>query len=101
MKLKLDENLPRDLRATLRRLENDVSTVAEEGLLSQPDPVIGARGRGHYCHAVLAPPHFTSHTSQEARCVRHPRIPHKDIGVTITGGCGILACCNQWETGTR
>jgi len=28
----------------------------------------GARGRGHYGHAVLAPPHFTSHTSQEARC---------------------------------
>jgi len=28
----------------------------------------GARGRGYYCHAVLAPPHFTSHTSQEARC---------------------------------
>ena len=72
MKLKLDENLPRDLRATLRRLENDVSTVAEEGLLSQPDPVIGARGRGHYCHAVLAPPHFTSRTSQEARYMRHP-----------------------------
>jgi predicted nuclease of predicted toxin-antitoxin system len=45
MKLKLDENLPRDLRATLRRLENDVSTVAEEGLLSQPDPVIGAAAK--------------------------------------------------------
>ncbi len=27
MKLKLDENLPRYLRATLRRLENDVSTA--------------------------------------------------------------------------
>jgi hypothetical protein len=26
----------------------------------------GARGRGHYCHAVLAPAHFTSHRSQEA-----------------------------------
>ncbi len=45
MKLKLDENLPRDLRATLRRLENDVSTVADEGLLSQPDPVIGAAAK--------------------------------------------------------
>jgi hypothetical protein len=35
-------------------------------------PLNGAGGRGHYCHAVLAPPHFTSHTSQEARCMRHP-----------------------------
>ena len=33
----------------------------------------GARGRSHYCHAVLAP-HFTSHTSQKTRRMRHPRV---------------------------
>ncbi len=34
----------------------------------------GARGRSDYCDAVLAPPYFTWHTSQEARCMRHPRL---------------------------
>lgn len=35
-------------------------------------PLNGARSRGHYCHAVLPPPHFASHMSQEARWMRHP-----------------------------
>lgn len=40
MKLKLDENLSRHLKQRLESLKHDVMTVAEEGLLSQPDPVI-------------------------------------------------------------
>jgi len=40
MRLKLDENLPRDLKTILSGLEHDVRTVDDEGLLSQPDPVV-------------------------------------------------------------
>lgn len=36
VKLKLDENLSRHLKAILRRLGHDAETVAEEGLLSKP-----------------------------------------------------------------
>ena len=32
----------------------------------------GAGDRGHYCRALPTRPHFTSHTSQEARRMRHP-----------------------------
>jgi predicted nuclease of predicted toxin-antitoxin system len=45
MKLKLDENLSRHLKPVLEALQHDVATVAEEGLLSQPDPVIGAAAK--------------------------------------------------------
>jgi predicted nuclease of predicted toxin-antitoxin system len=45
MKLKLDENLSRHLKPTLLTLQHDVATVAEEGLLSQPDPVVGAAAK--------------------------------------------------------
>jgi predicted nuclease of predicted toxin-antitoxin system len=45
MRLKLDENLPRDLKLTLRDLGHDVITVADEQLLSQSDPVIGAAAK--------------------------------------------------------
>lgn len=40
MKLKLDENLSRHLKAALEALKHDVMTAADEGLLSQPDPII-------------------------------------------------------------
>lgn len=40
MKLKLDENLSRHLAPRLELLKHDVSTAAEEGLLSQPDTVV-------------------------------------------------------------
>ena len=42
MKVKLDENLSRHLCPALEELGYDVDTVADEGLLSKPDPVIGA-----------------------------------------------------------
>lgn len=40
MKLKLDENLSRHLKPLLAASGHDVSTAEDEGLLSQPDPVI-------------------------------------------------------------
>ena len=40
MKLKLDENLSRHLKAPLSSLGHDVSTAADEGLLGQPDSLI-------------------------------------------------------------
>jgi predicted nuclease of predicted toxin-antitoxin system len=45
MKLKLDENLSRHLKATLAALGHDVQTAADEGLLGQPDSRIGAAAR--------------------------------------------------------
>lgn len=45
MKLKLDENISRHIQPELEALGHDVMTVAEEGLLSQPDPVIAAAAR--------------------------------------------------------
>ena len=41
MKLKLDENLSRHLKASLQRLGHEAETAAEEGLLSKPDVEIG------------------------------------------------------------
>jgi predicted nuclease of predicted toxin-antitoxin system len=40
LRLKLDENLPRRLKRLLSNLEHDVTTVADEQLLSQPDAVV-------------------------------------------------------------
>ena len=46
VKLKLDENLSRHLKQSLRALNNDVTTAADEGLLSQPDTTVaGAANR--------------------------------------------------------
>lgn len=45
MKLKLDENLSRHLKQTLGAFRHDVTTVADEGLLSQPDTVIAVAAR--------------------------------------------------------
>lgn len=42
MRLKLDENLSRHLKPALADLGHDVLTVADEGLLSQPDTKIAA-----------------------------------------------------------
>ncbi len=42
MKLKLDENLSRHLKAKLEALGHDVMTVEDEGLLGEPDTLIGA-----------------------------------------------------------
>ena len=42
MKLKLDENLSRHLKQSLSALNNDVTTVADQGLLSQPDTTVAA-----------------------------------------------------------
>lgn len=42
MKLKLDENLSRHLKVELASLGHDVSTAAEEDLLSKPDVSIAA-----------------------------------------------------------
>jgi len=41
MRIKLDENLSRYLKETLIRLGHDVDTVADKGLLSQPDVLVG------------------------------------------------------------
>ena len=43
--IKLDENLSRHLSEPLRALGHDVHHVVDEGLLSQPDPVIAAAAR--------------------------------------------------------
>ena len=40
MRLKLDENVPRDLLPDLARLGHDVHTVKDEGLQGQPDDAI-------------------------------------------------------------
>ena len=45
MRIKLDENLSRHLKADLSGLGHDVETVAEEGLLSQPDTVVATAAR--------------------------------------------------------
>jgi predicted nuclease of predicted toxin-antitoxin system len=46
MKLKLDENLSRHLKAVLEKYDYDVATAAEEGLLSKPDTLVAeAAGR--------------------------------------------------------
>ncbi len=41
MRIKLDENLSRYFKETLTRLGHDADTVADEGLLSQPDTLVG------------------------------------------------------------
>ena len=40
MRLKLDENLSRHLASALAPLGHDVSSAADEGLLSEPDEVV-------------------------------------------------------------
>ena len=45
MRLKLDENLSRQLKAALNALGHDVDTAAEERLLSQPDSAIAAASK--------------------------------------------------------
>lgn len=45
MNLKLDENLSRHLRKSLSALGHDVTTAADQGLLSQPDAAISAAAR--------------------------------------------------------
>jgi hypothetical protein len=40
MKLKLDENLSRHLKHTLAALDHDVTTAADQGLLSLSDTLI-------------------------------------------------------------
>ena len=45
MKLKLDENLSRDLKTILSALQHDVTTAAEQGLLSKPDTAVAAAAR--------------------------------------------------------
>lgn len=44
-RLKLDENLSRHLKAPLSALGHDVQTVADQGLLSEPDPVVAEAAR--------------------------------------------------------
>jgi predicted nuclease of predicted toxin-antitoxin system len=45
MKLKLDENLSRHLKPILGSLGHDVTTAAEQGLLSQPDAAVATAAR--------------------------------------------------------
>ena len=46
VKLKLDENLSRHLKQSLRAMNYDVTTAADQGLLSQPDTTVaGAANR--------------------------------------------------------
>ena len=45
MKLKLDENPSRHLKEKLVLLGHDVATAAEEGLLGQPDALVGELAR--------------------------------------------------------
>lgn len=42
MRLKLDENLSRHLKASLQHLGHEVETAGEEGLLSRPDGDVAA-----------------------------------------------------------
>jgi predicted nuclease of predicted toxin-antitoxin system len=49
MKIKLDENLSRHLKPRLSGLGHDVTTTADERLLSQPDPVVAAAARVENC----------------------------------------------------
>ena len=46
MKLKLDENLSRHLKAILVRLRHDVTTAAEQNLLSRPDTEVARTAFG-------------------------------------------------------
>lgn len=46
MKLKLDENLSRHLKAVLEKNHYDVTTAAEEGLLSKPDIFVAKAAAG-------------------------------------------------------
>jgi len=46
MKLKLDENLSRYLKPVLSSLEHDVTTAADEGLLSEPDTTVASVAAG-------------------------------------------------------
>ncbi len=45
VKLKLDENLSRHLRQALGNLQHDVTTAAEEGLLSKPDTAVAVAAK--------------------------------------------------------
>ena len=45
MKLKLDEHLSRRLKPILQALSHDVTTAADEGLLSQPDIAVAAEAK--------------------------------------------------------
>ncbi len=45
MKLKLDENLSRHLKQSLEGLQHEVRTVADEGLLSQPDTIVASAAK--------------------------------------------------------
>jgi predicted nuclease of predicted toxin-antitoxin system len=46
VRVKLDENLPHDLAAALRRDGHDVHTVVEEQLAGESDPVVVAAATG-------------------------------------------------------
>ncbi len=45
MRIKRDENLSRHLKMSLATIGHDVETVADEGLLSQPDSAIAAAAK--------------------------------------------------------
>jgi predicted nuclease of predicted toxin-antitoxin system len=45
LKIKLDENLSRHLKTVLAGLGHDVTTAADEGLLSRPDEAVGAAAK--------------------------------------------------------
>jgi predicted nuclease of predicted toxin-antitoxin system len=45
VRLKLDENLSRHLRQALCDLQHDVTTAAEEGLLSKRDTAVAAAAK--------------------------------------------------------
>ena len=45
MKIKLDENISRHLKADLIQTDHDVLTVADEGLLARPDEDIAAAAK--------------------------------------------------------
>ncbi len=49
MKLKLDENLSRHLKRRLSEFAHDVSTAAEEGLLSQSDLEVASAAKAERC----------------------------------------------------
>ena len=52
MKLKLDENLSKHLKPVLGSLGHDVTTAADEGLLSQPDRAV-AKAAGSESRLLL------------------------------------------------
>jgi predicted nuclease of predicted toxin-antitoxin system len=65
VKLKLDENLSRYLKPVLTAGQHDVSTVADEGLLAQPDSVVASAARTEGRILIMSSPTVKTRESFE------------------------------------